>query len=215
MAAPDPWTFGWSQVLTIIGFLITICIALGGFRTFGRWKREKIEEKRMDVAIEALSVAYQTKFVFDGIRNAFAGGYEWKDMPRQAGESDDEWNHRGTFYAILKRIDNNRDFFQKVWTLQPRFMAMYGPKTEEIFLQLYEARRFIETSARMLAGKNAANEERTEQREKRHNQMEADIWDLADAHGVPDRVGTRLADFRTKIETLCRPLLASSSTGAG
>jgi hypothetical protein len=53
-----PWTFGWTQLLTIIGFCITIGIAIGGFRTFGRWKREKIEEKRIDVAIEALALTY-------------------------------------------------------------------------------------------------------------------------------------------------------------
>lgn len=30
----DPWIFGWTQLLTIIGFAITIAIAIGGFRTF-------------------------------------------------------------------------------------------------------------------------------------------------------------------------------------
>jgi hypothetical protein len=34
------WAFGWTQVLTLIGFAITIGIAVSGFRTFGRWKRE-------------------------------------------------------------------------------------------------------------------------------------------------------------------------------
>lgn len=51
----DPWTFGWTQLLTIVGFIITICIAVGGFRTFGRWKREKIEEKKIEIAFEALA----------------------------------------------------------------------------------------------------------------------------------------------------------------
>jgi hypothetical protein len=55
----DPWTFGWTQLLTIIGFIITISIAVGGFRTFNRWKREKIEEKRIDIAIEALALVYE------------------------------------------------------------------------------------------------------------------------------------------------------------
>jgi len=38
----DPWIFGWTQLLTIIGFAITIAIAVGGFRTFDGWKREKL-----------------------------------------------------------------------------------------------------------------------------------------------------------------------------
>jgi hypothetical protein len=51
-----PWSFGWTQLLTIIGLLITITIAIGGFRTFERWRKEKLEEKRIDIAIEALAL---------------------------------------------------------------------------------------------------------------------------------------------------------------
>jgi hypothetical protein len=67
----------WTQVLTIAGFLITIGIASAGFRTFERWRREKIEEKRIDTAIEALALVYESKFVFDNIRSAMSFGHEW------------------------------------------------------------------------------------------------------------------------------------------
>jgi len=53
----NPWAFGWTQLLTLTGFGITIGIAVGGFRTFGRWKREKLEERRIEVAIDALASA--------------------------------------------------------------------------------------------------------------------------------------------------------------
>jgi hypothetical protein len=70
-----PWEFGWTQVLTIIGFAITIAIAIGGFRTFGRWKRELIEERRVNIALDVLSIAHESKFVFARIRdpNGFEG----------------------------------------------------------------------------------------------------------------------------------------------
>lgn len=65
----DPWAFGWTQLLTIVGFIITIAIAVGGFRTFGRWKRERIEERRMDIIFDVLSIAHEFRFVFDRIRD--------------------------------------------------------------------------------------------------------------------------------------------------
>ena len=71
---PTPWTFGWTQLLTIIGFIITMIIAFGGFRTFGRWKKEKLEEKRIETAIEALALVYESKFVFDHIRTEMTSG---------------------------------------------------------------------------------------------------------------------------------------------
>ena len=47
----DPWAFGWTQLLTLIGFAITIGIAAGGYQTFSRWKRQKIEERRISSAM--------------------------------------------------------------------------------------------------------------------------------------------------------------------
>jgi hypothetical protein len=57
----DPCAFGWTQLLTLAGLLLTISIALGTYRTFNRWKREKIEERRLDVALDALSIAYEAQ----------------------------------------------------------------------------------------------------------------------------------------------------------
>jgi hypothetical protein len=69
MTGHNVWAFGWTQVLTLIGFAITVGIAIGGFRTFGRWKREKVEELRMETAIAALAAAYKSKYVFQHIRS--------------------------------------------------------------------------------------------------------------------------------------------------
>ena|ERR1700738_2899485 len=92
----NPWSFGWAQLLTIIGFIITISIVTRGFRTFERWKREKLEERRIDTAIEALALAYESKFIFDHIRSEMSFGYEWQDMPLQ-NESEERRNARGPF----------------------------------------------------------------------------------------------------------------------
>jgi hypothetical protein len=50
----DPWAFGWIQIFTVAGLLLTGGIAVFGFRTFGRWKAEVVEAKRIDVAFDAL-----------------------------------------------------------------------------------------------------------------------------------------------------------------
>jgi hypothetical protein len=110
----DPWDFGWTHVLTIVGFFVTIGIAYFGFRTFERWKREKIEEKRIDTAIEALAPAYDSQQVFASIRNPGSMGHEWEDMPRRPHEDDNSWNQRGSFYAILKRVQTTRHS-SKAW----------------------------------------------------------------------------------------------------
>jgi hypothetical protein len=62
----NPWEFGWTQLLTVVGFGITTVIAFSGFRTFGRWKREKVEERRIEIALDALALAYESRALLSG-----------------------------------------------------------------------------------------------------------------------------------------------------
>jgi hypothetical protein len=207
----DSWIFGWTQLLTIIGFAITIAIAVGGFRTFDGWKREKLEERRIDIAFEALTLAYQSQGVFDAIRNPGSFGYESENMPRWDGESDENYNYRKSYYVILKRIDDNKDFFMQSWKLQPRFMAMFGPEKEQLFKTLHMARVDVMIAAQMLMRRD--DSPYTEEKGKRRMRMEADIWSgMAAAHGKEDfpdgdRVQNKLDEFKNGIISLCRPVV--------
>ena len=209
--ANDPWAFGWTQLLTIIGFCITIGIAIGGFKTFGRWKREKIDELRMTIALEALSIAYETQFVFDGIRNPGSFGNEYADMKRGENESLEQYEASKTGYPTLKRVDDNKDFFQRVFKLQPRFMAVFGPQTEVIFKELYQARANVVVSAQAISRYDDGPF--TEAKAKRRTRYEGDIWSgAADSYSheeLPegDRVQKRLDEFKNGISTLCRPVV--------
>src|SRR5262249_55579831 len=155
---------------------ITIGIAIGGFRTFGRWKREKIEERRIDIALEALSLAYEVQGVFDAIRNPGAFSYEYQDMPRAEGESDDSWRYRTTYYVPLKRINDYKDFFMRALKLQPRLMAMFGPEVDAMFTNLNEARIHVQVSAGVLMRQPEPVQPLNEERQRVRNRMEADIW---------------------------------------
>jgi hypothetical protein len=96
-----PWTFGWTQLLTFAGLVLTGYIGYQGLRTFDRWRREKIEEKRIDVALDALSTAYKSKYVFEYIRSPLVRSHEFADMP---GCDDGKENRKQgeAPYAILK-----------------------------------------------------------------------------------------------------------------
>jgi hypothetical protein len=204
--------FGWNQLLTIVGLIVTTGFAIGGFRTFGRWKREKIEERRIDVALEALSVAYESQDVFADIRNPGVFGYEYEDMPRVEGESDEEWRRKTTFYVPLKRIDNQKEFFIKVLKLRPRLMAVFGPQVEKIFAELNQARATVKVAAQMLMRPDFARSDGRENRKLR-TRLEADIWsNMAAVYSeeeLPggDRVQRNVDAFRDGIVRLCRPIV--------
>jgi hypothetical protein len=146
----DGWVFGTTQLLALLGLLLTAGIAIFGFRSFGRWKHEQLELKRIDVALDALTLAYKCRHVFDNIRSPLFYEYEWSDMPHEA-QPDNVRRLRGENHAVLKRIIANKEFFQEVWKTQPACMAVFGPKIEETFLEVHKARREIEVACEQLA----------------------------------------------------------------
>jgi hypothetical protein len=194
-----PWVFGLNQLLTVIGFIITICVAAFGFRTFERWRREQLEERKIQFAIDALSLAYETEEIFKHIRSPMTSAVEYKDMPTTPGESDKDRRARGSDFVVLKRLAQQREFFERAWKLQPLGMALFGPETATTFSLLYGARKEIETASELLVW----------HRDGLNPESKARYRKIAFDYGTPadDAVGQKLADFKNRIEKLCRPVL--------
>jgi len=57
---------------------------------------------------------------------------------------------RASLFVVRRRIEQNKDFFDHVWELQPKFMAIFGRDTENIFLLVHKARRDIEVACEIL-----------------------------------------------------------------
>jgi hypothetical protein len=196
----DPWTFG----LGVAGLILTAVLGSLGLRTLDKWRREKIEEKKIELAMDALSLAYESKGVFEAIRSRLASSSEWADMEEVPGEDERERSRRGSYYAIMKRIQFYRGFFERAWAMQPRCMALFGSKAEDVFSQLHKAHRAIELACEMLTNdvKQPGDDEQL------WFQLRADIWGSHSSRAKePDRVDKMLDEFRTGMERLCRPTL--------
>lgn len=202
----NPWEFGWTQLLTIIGFAITSVIAVSGFRTFGRWKREKVEERRIETALDALTLAYQSKDVFRYIRGAMSYGQDWADMPAVPGDAEEARSLRGSYYVVGKRVVQHADFFDRAWKLQPRVMAVFGEEAEEIFKRLHNARATVQVASKTLAFEMPLNPVRESEDDRRlRGQLVNDLWGTGTRGG--DRVEDDLRAFRQGIIRLCRPVV--------
>jgi hypothetical protein len=207
----DPWAFGWTQLLTIAGLLLTGFVSAFGLRTFGKWRRETIEERRIEAAVAALSLAYQSKWVFENVRSPIVFPYEYEQMSALSGESEDERGRRGKYFAVMHRIEMNSEFFKAVWNVQPRFMALFGAETETIFREMHEARRQIEVSAGLLyqhfreekLGQMTADTKklRTRQRED-IDWAEASAAEGGDRKALPTNSGTRVSQIALVIRDL-------------
>jgi hypothetical protein len=183
-------------------------LAIAGLKTFGRWKREKIEEKRIEIAIEALAIGYEAQLVFERLRSRIVRDFEWKDMGHGNGDSivvRDE-RRRGP-YAVLKRLDASHEFFDRVYKLEPQFVAVFGRTAEALFNLLHKARRQVETTAEALMDEYSIEFEDDEEGRDRRRKWRANIFASSNGLDGHDEVGKLLARFRDEIERLCRPIV--------
>jgi hypothetical protein len=103
MANPERWTWGLTELLIVVTQFLTgigLLLAASGLRTFGKWQREKIEERRIDLALEALAIGYESKEIFGRIRSVVTYHGEGTDVPPKPGESDEERKQRERFCRV-------------------------------------------------------------------------------------------------------------------
>ena len=199
----SPWDFGWQQLFGAAQLLTTIVIAGVTYRSFQKWKREKLEEKRLDIALEALAVAYDTETVFKRIRHIFASAAELATIPKPDGMSDSDFDVRKTFIATLHRVDNEREFFERVAKLRPRLIAVFGRATEPAFEQLWMARNRVIVAAQMLI-----STPRHSTRDDLRTQLEGAVWDMGLDHEKGGfEVTKHYSFFIAEIERLCKPVI--------
>jgi hypothetical protein len=110
--------------------------------------------------------------------------YEWKDTPETLGDTEDMRRQPGSFYAVLTRIENNKDFFERAWKAQVRCGALFGQEAEDAFLLMQKARRQVEVSAQMLA-RDPFPQVNTNDNKLTWERFRADVWS---GYGEPMKV---------------------------
>ncbi len=192
-----------APVLTLLGFGITAVLAVMGLNTFEKWKREKIEERRIETAIDALALAYELKIVFRSIRSSMSSEVDYEKMPIIEGETSAQRSARGSYWVVGRRVYDNKGYFDRVWKLQPVVMAIFGEDIEIVFGKLHEARAMVQVASQTLTWD--APPSNTEDNRVLHRQLRTDLW--GGGSNDVDRVQLCLDEFRGGIERVCKPVV--------
>lgn len=200
------------SAVAMLGLILTAIVAIAGFRSFRRWKREKIEERRIEVALDALALAYEARFRFEAIRSPVFRDDEYEGIDKQTtGDVTFMVAYREgqkSPYAVLKRVQSNHDFFDRLYDIEPKFMAIFGEETHLIFELLYDAKVAVETGARALYEEARIEHDPadTDARE-RLRQFRRVVFASKGAIAAEDKVGQKILAFQKEIEGLCRPIV--------
>lgn len=206
---------------TIFGAGAVIFAARKGADTFSTWRRQKREERRMDLAEQILVCAYELKRSFKFIRSPvlFAGDIEALD--RQLTESglitaqstNPEKQARRTAQAALNRVEHEQPKFDQALSLMPIGKAVFGQAVEEPLEAFWRMRNEVVASAQTYASIRVDDPNLQDFA----HELQAVLWDGSDAireHTIAQRIETAIGSLESTLLPLIRDVVTDNPSVA-
>ncbi len=183
-----------SGIGTLIGAGAVIYAAHKGSDTFKQWRRQKSEERRIELAEQILTLAYKITRAFEGIRSPAMLSGEMTRVEaslREQLEPDDKRSFGSnliTAQGALLRIDHYKNLWDALLDTMPVAKAVFGNDIETQLSTFWTQRGKIIASAHSYARSayrgHAPTEEIKEQQLQQLDRLEQVLWSGGDESGV-------------------------------
>ena len=198
------------ESIALIGQAVAVIAACWAIISgVGAWKREFIGKRRIELAEEILASFFEIKDVIATIRNPFSSGDEGKSRKKGEHETEEESELLDRGYIVFERYESRKEAFVRFNTLKYKFMATFGPETEDIFMESNRILNSIFVSARQLATHYWQRQGRVpmegDEFQKHLNEMhrhEGIFWDRMDEE---DEIRQKLQVVQAKLDTVTKP----------
>ena len=198
------------ETIALIGQSLAVIAACWAIISgVGAWKREFIGKRKIELAEEVLAYFFQIKDAVAAIRNPFSSGDEGKSRKRGDHEDKDEAELLDRGYIVFERYETHKEAFVRFNTLKYKFMASFGPETEEIFTDCNRILNSIFISARRLATYYWQRQGRVPMKDDEFNKHldemfrhEGIFWDRMDEK---DEIRNKLQTIQNKLDLVTKP----------
>lgn len=143
-------------IATLAGAAAVAYAAWVGGNTFDSWKRQKVEERRMDAAERIMTLAYRLKYDFQSVCSPWMSGGEIDKAKADLTSAKADWadsltedrqRRMTTAQAYFNRLSHYSDDWQEIWSLKPIALAFFGREVEETLHEFWKHYIEISTSA--------------------------------------------------------------------
>jgi hypothetical protein len=191
----------------IAGILNVIAIvgaAFFGLRTFNRWRNERIEERRIELAERALGLIFEVQEIFDYVRNPISWAGEGRTRERSANETSDQAKNRDSDYIPFERMTYSKEYFDRVRVAVPSVRAVFGKETADTLNEIRRLHAEVIFAARTHVRNQQYTGVLSEARQKSMDRIEAILWKGSED---PDPVDVRIAEAVASAEKRLLPVL--------
>lgn len=216
-------TFGWLSLANLSPWVAIVkdilAAVAAGLAVWGlrAWRRDFIGKRRIELAEDALRLFYQARDAITAMRAPTAFGSEMADVVRGENESSAKFHWRQTVAPLFGRYNERTEMFAQLAALRYRFMARFGEKSAEPFVEIQTIVHRLFVSAHMLVQTADADDSpmpmddagdvlalARERRRQERRKWEDDIWGVG---GDDDKVAKDVDAIVARIEARCRPII--------
>lgn len=205
---------------TVLGAVAVIVTATKAADTFRQWKLQRLEDRKMQLAEQALTLVYKLDPAIAFIRNPMVSGEE-NEAARQTLTDQNVMNDQtpegrvnvlATAQATLNRIKSYRPLFDNLAEIRPVVRAIFGTETEQSLAVFDKAARDVQGAAVGYAYIRLAqprSQEEADREWERMQRFQNIIWQDSefDEHGEPvkDKIKDDCAEAVQKLEQAFQP----------
>lgn len=218
-AATGSMLSGWA---TLIGAGAVVYAAHKGSDTFKQWRRQKSEERRIDLAEQVLTLAYKLRRSIESIRSPMMLAGEIADVEaklREQGLLDDHTaegkkGNLTTAQATLYRVTSYKELWDALLDIMPVAKAVFGDEIEAQLNAFWLLRGKIvaaaQSYARLPDHDHARNAEARQREIDRRERLEQAIWFGGGEDGV-DALANSVDEAVKSLEVHLLPIIRSDT----
>ena len=187
----------------IIQALAVVAVAIPASFGLTTWRDQLIGKKKIELAEEALTLAYELQEVIQYARHPFSSGEGEK---REGRENEPEGHRRSNdaIYSRIVRLSEYGETFAKLQTVRIRFRAYFNEQAQDELAVFNTVRKEIIFSAWELINNSTDLDEYPKDL---RTEMRNTVWDKSVAER-PDKIRQKVDSAVAEIERVCRPVLA-------
>ena len=162
-------------------------------------------KRKIELAEDTLATFFEIKAAIAFIRNPAISPEEKSTRDRTTDESPAHSELLDKVFVFGERYKKKEEIFKKYNDLRPRFMTMFGDKTEDCFTDMNKIKGKIALSLKSLAEDywpKYAQQNITEQ-EERHMDRRENILMLSGSED--DEIGKDLKEIQKRLEKITKP----------
>lgn len=195
-----------ASILASMATMVGVAIAA---YSLDRWQKEVIGKRKAELATQALITFDEVRDVFRAVRSPnFLGERQLSSRPRNEVETKAQQETRDCFYMAIERLNNEKDVFTRLQSLQYTFPAQFGEATRKPFQTIRGVRDDILLAAEVLIDITPEDPKDYDGHANFRRNAESPRntlgWGTAKR---PDEIDRKISDAFSEIEALCRPVL--------